>query len=585
MATKAHQRAERLRSSVVNAVCWSEFSRLPGLLDQLASLKPTPQLLRLSGVGHLVCDRRLWGLAGTRCQTKSQVLAVQWKKIVAPAEKGGQKVTGAKGPVTVPFGGLRAKPFLDAVCSMQGALVAHVPDEADATVVHRCAVALVLNGFRAISHIEDLDIGDLACLKLAPAEVAYLKVAVESVNDRAKRKRLMRVESWVAASSAASPSSAVVVATELKDVKVAAVQAELGQHFEAWGVAGLGSNLGPVEAATRLGQAVQRGGPMLELLQAKANALRLECKASSLPQVAAALRSWHAFAVAVLGRPAASTLPPTCGDEVEMWVSIFKNAGTAQNYVGGVRWACVHFKLCTQWDTESLRLTLKGAKRLQLRTTGGPHHAKHVLTDESAGQAIRLATLVGLPVLAVVMAVSWECLLRIQSEAVLLQVGQASDAFDLPQWRHSGVWVADQVLHVRLRQRKNRPTGSLLRRPCTCRTDKKTCAVHLALPVLQGKQQGQRLWDGTGAGFIQQVRRLLAQMGVPGAMHFSGKAFRAGKATAMAASGSSIGSILTAGEWRSAAFLSYIDETEVDAACLLHKALEDSDDDAVAAAS
>ena len=42
----------------------------------------------------------------------------------------------------------------------------------------------------------------------------------------------------------------------------------------------------------------------------------------------------------------------------------------------------------------------------------------------------------------------------------------------------------------------------------------------------------------------------------------------------LAAEGKSIGAILQAGEWRSAAFLAYVDEEAVDASQLLDKLLE-----------
>ena len=47
----------------------------------------------------------------------------------------------------------------------------------------------------------------------------------------------------------------------------------------------------------------------------------------------------------------------------------------------------------------------------------------------------------------------------------------------------------------------------------------------------------------------------------------------------MAADGCSLGEILTAGEWRSAAYLRYLSETEIDAQRVLSQALEESEED------
>ena len=75
------------------------------------------------------------------------------------------------------------------------------------------------------------------------------------------------------------------------------------------------------------------------------------------------------------------------------------------------------------------------------------------------------------------------------------------------------------------------------------------------------------------------LRRLLTLLGVEHAQAYTLKAFRAGKATALAASGKSLGHILAAGEWRSSAFLSYVDTDVVDQAQLLDATLEASGDE------
>ena len=70
---------------------------------------------------------------------------------------------------------------------------------------------------------------------------------------------------------------------------------------------------------------------------------------------------------------------------------------------------------------------------------------------------------------------------------------------------------------------------------------------------------------------------MLAMLKVPESDAYTPKAFRAGKATALAAAGCSLGDILTAGEWRSAAFLAYIDETTLDEAAFLDNTIAESD--------
>ena len=73
--------------------------------------------------------------------------------------------------------------------------------------------------------------------------------------------------------------------------------------------------------------------------------------------------------------------------------------------------------------------------------------------------------------------------------------------------------------------------------------------------------------------------KLLTALEVEAPELYSLKMFRSGHATTLAAEGKSIGHILQAGEWRSAAFLSYLDEDAVDAAQIVEHLLSDSEID------
>ena len=73
------------------------------------------------------------------------------------------------------------------------------------------------------------------------------------------------------------------------------------------------------------------------------------------------------------------------------------------------------------------------------------------------------------------------------------------------------------------------------------------------------------------------LRRLLTLLMAPGAERFTLKAFRAGKATELAKAGATLGSILTAGEWKSAAVTRYVDEDALDASAFIGIVAESSD--------
>ena len=154
---------------------------------------------------------------------------------------------------------------------------------------------------------------------------------------------------------------------------------------------------------------------------------------------------------------------------MEAYASVFKNAATAANYIGNLRWACVHLHLSMDWDTESLKMTVRNAAKRREPVAGGAAHAKRLLTDGLLQQVVAMADKLGLASFSLLALLSWECLLRVQSEAVGLHAGAACDATALPPQRHSEVWVDKAgYLCLKLARRKNKPGGSLLRRSCTC---------------------------------------------------------------------------------------------------------------------
>lgn len=107
------------------------------------------------------------------------------------------------------------------------------------------------------------------------------------------------------------------------------------------------------------------------------------------------------------------------------------------------------------------------------------------------------------------------------------------------------------VISLRLRRRKNC-------RPCLCSM----------VPMCIGHRLvgGQRICQLTALRLLNRLHRLLAVLLVADPSRYTLKAFRAGKASAMAAAGQPLPQILRAGEWRSAAVLHYVDHDLLDAA-------------------
>ena len=576
----------RIREAVVSAVCAKDYAILAGCIQRLAKVVPSEEILLESGIGHLLSDRHLWGLAGHIVQRRAAALQARWRLHVRRARAGGLCVSGKR--PTKPLAGLGAKAFLTLVQEFKEHAASTVPG-ADGALCRAVAVKAVLLGFSSCSQLAGTEEEDIIDMMPSPAARAvFMQMVARAAGLReatAKRKALIlsapTSEKASSSSSGASTCSASAsrLALTVKDVDPDRLQGAIGKLLVQWDV--------PIDKGTptatvaALAAAQVQGEPVAQVLLAKAAANRLDSRRLSRPQVVSALRLWHNFAVTVLSYDPECTLPPTVGQDVEAFIGVFRNPDTAANYLSHLRWSCDHLGLCKAWDTDTVRATLKGARRRKVRLFGGPSGAKHLLTKELFQRLVTAADAAGMADTAMLCLVAWHFLLRVQSEGMPMQVGAPADSQGIGPDRHSGIWLeSDSCAVLRLRIRKNRPQGSLLRRHCTCRTtSRQFCLPHRLGPFLRGKKYMQQLWPSATHAMLAGIRKLLAALGVDSPNEYTFKMFRAGHATSLASEGKSLGYILNAGEWKSTAVLSYIDEDTVDASQFLELVLADSDID------
>ena len=76
------------------------------------------------------------------------------------------------------------------------------------------------------------------------------------------------------------------------------------------------------------------------------------------------------------------------------------------------------------------------------------------------------------------------------------------------------------------------------------------------------------------------LRNTLAKLGVPAAKSFGTHDFRRGHAQDMLSAGSTLAQILSAGHWKSSAFLRYIDQAELEQEVAFEVAIGDGEEDA-----
>ena len=143
------------------------------------------------------------------------------------------------------------------------------------------------------------------------------------------------------------------------------------------------------------------------------------------------------------------------------------------------------------------------------------------------------------------------------------------------------IWKDGDEVCLRIARRKNRPNGSgTMRRKCTCKGGQMTCAIHMLWEQFFEKlDDGEKPWAHIAAGTARsRLRQILCRLDIKEAGKYGTQDFRRGHAEAplcfralyidlipcrlqdMRTSGCTLAEILLAGQWKSIAFLKYLDE-------------------------
>ena len=233
-------------------------------------------------------------------------------------------------------------------------------------------------------------------------------------------------------------------------------------------------------------------------------------------------------------------------------------------------------------------MALSGLKKACLKWYGGPTRTKFLMTSKMVQMIVRYNTPNGKVQFARCLQLSWQFLLRLKSEAMVVWKGEPADLGKLPFNRDNSVWVDEQkTLHLKLRKRKNRPWGSNLQATCQCKTRPGECIPCIFYTWLLNFEVGQVVWNFKTHQFQETMRRQLGILGFSnGARLWTFKFVRAGKATELAKTGSTLPAILTAAEWENPrSFLSYCNTDDLDHGGFLSASMDASDSESEDAAS
>ena len=149
--------------------------------------------------------------------------------------------------------------------------------------------------------------------------------------------------------------------------------------------------------------------------------------------------------------------------------------------------------------------------------------------------------------------------------------------------QHSNIAFRHGKAHVALRSRKNSPDGEEIVRRCSCRVAVESpCGVCTRRAVVREAARSNRplgapiFWRKS---FSRRSADLVRRCQALGLGRVGWHSFRRGRAQDMLASGATLAQILTAGGWRSAAFLSYLRRRDIDERNSLECVINHSDSD------
>ena len=125
--------------------------------------------------------------------------------------------------------------------------------------------------------------------------------------------------------------------------------------------------------------------------------------------------------------------------------------------------------------------------------------------------------------------------------------------------------VGRECLAIRFLRRKNLPNGRILPRPCFCKlaapSAKRLCPVHAFWPEIAARAKcGEKLFPGyTTQNVNATIKAVLAKLGIPHAERYTSHGYRRGASQELKERGCQWPIVASLGEWRSLAFMGYID--------------------------
>ena len=256
--------------------------------------------------------------------------------------------------------------------------------------------------------------------------------------------------------------------------------------------------------------------------------------------------------------PSRIPLPPMIEDLV-LWASFFKNAGTFSTYCSAIRWATEACSFEAVFENPVLKRAKTALKHVTVhkerRWIGGS------LVQSLMKEALRVKDVQS----AMLFAAAYVYMARVPSELLTWQAGGSLLTGRSGSVFRACVQTGEHEVRVHLQQRNNAQSGDTVRRVCSCSKAPALCPVHVLGPWLRSFGVGAMPFQGvTAAAATRRLRRYLEALGVADVGLYSLHAFRRDAANDMKDMGCTLAELLEAGGWTSRACLKYLKPEDLD---------------------
>ena len=290
----------------------------------------------------------------------------------------------------------------------------------------------------------------------------------------------------------------------------------------------------------------------------------------SLSSIRSGLRCWYSFAQCVLQKHR-SELPPSTNDLLA-WSTLFRCGATFSNYLNYVRIGCHLVGVSSEATTDP---QMKRAKIAIDKRRNFVQRERRFIQHQLVRRILRSAYENDDELFGMLVLTTYVFLLRLPSECLPIWVGSSGR----PDGCQAAITVKDEAIVLNLKRRKNLQGGSQLHRQCWCKECVETCPVHSLGAFFSKLKEGtQPFAQFTPGSALLRLRSYLSALGIDKANSYRTHDIRRGHAKDLQERGAGLMEILRAGQWRSPAFLSYLDLEELERDAVIEAHVAESSD-------